>query len=146
MIISQKRRGDYMPRTRDLFRSQGHYPYMRKASGEREEIGRIRKAGRLAAEAVERSDPEGGKSPGGEWRPQEQSGEPHGGAATGSTQRNRRLTGANRERRRSGRSERAVWTGGRERSSRPGTLTPGWRLREGAAVTGERKAVTSDRP
>jgi len=38
---------------------------------------------RKAAESVERFDPEGGNSPGGEWRQREQPGEPVGGRATG---------------------------------------------------------------
>jgi len=38
---------------------------------------------RKAAESVERFDPEGDKSPGGEWRQRKQSGEPASGAATG---------------------------------------------------------------
>ena len=36
--------------------------------GEREAIGRVRQADQRAARAVERFDPEGGKSPEGEWR------------------------------------------------------------------------------
>jgi len=55
--------------------------------GEREEIGRIRKAGRPAAMSVERFDPEGPKSPKGEWRLVAQSGEPFGKAVTGPKQR-----------------------------------------------------------
>jgi len=38
---------------------------------------------RRAAESVERFDPEGDKSPGGEWRQRMQSGEPASRAATG---------------------------------------------------------------
>jgi len=51
--------------------------------GEREEIGRVRKADRSAAISVERFDPEGRKSPKGEWRLVAQSGEPLGKAETG---------------------------------------------------------------
>ena len=56
-------------------------------NGEREEIGRSRKAGRAVAEPVERFDPEGCKSPEGEWRSGKQSLEPAGKAATGQKQR-----------------------------------------------------------
>jgi hypothetical protein len=45
--------------------------------------GRIRQVDRQAAKAVERFDPEGGKSPGGEWRSQARQAEPSGGSATG---------------------------------------------------------------
>ena len=51
--------------------------------GEREEIGRIRKAGRQAANPAERFDPEGGKSPEGEWRQEAQSAGLVGEAGTG---------------------------------------------------------------
>jgi len=40
------------------------------------DTGRIRKASGKAAESVERFDPEGGKSPGGEWRQRKQQSEP----------------------------------------------------------------------
>jgi hypothetical protein len=40
-----------------------------RGSGERTEIGRVRKAGQLAASPAERFDPEGCNSPEGEWRP-----------------------------------------------------------------------------
>jgi hypothetical protein len=47
----------------------------------------------VAANAVERFDPEGRNSPEGEWRPREQPLEPRGSAATGLTRRSRRLPG-----------------------------------------------------
>jgi len=59
----------------------------RNGGGEREEIGRIRKASRKAAESVERFDPEGCKSPGGEWRQRKQLSGPARRAATGSKRR-----------------------------------------------------------
>ena len=87
----------------------------------------------------------GVKDPNGEWKSREQLLEPLEGAATGLTQRSRRPTGANRKRGWSERFERAVSTSGRKRSDRRGALTPGWRLRKEAAVTGERNAVASFR-
>jgi len=47
------------------------------------EIGRIRKADRTAATPIERFDPEGAKTPGGEWRWGERSDEFAGESATG---------------------------------------------------------------
>ena len=61
--------------------------------GEREEIGRIRKAGRRAAEAAERFDPDGGNSPKGERWQGKQSEAPSGGDATGQKQGSRRDRG-----------------------------------------------------
>jgi hypothetical protein len=55
----------------------------RMGCGERKEIGLIWKAGRTAATPVERFDPEGCKSPEGEWRLEEQPGKSAGKAATG---------------------------------------------------------------
>jgi hypothetical protein len=59
----------------------------RNGGGEREEIGRIRKVSRKAAESVERFDPEGCKSPGGEWRQRKQLSGPARSAATGPKRR-----------------------------------------------------------
>jgi hypothetical protein len=65
-------------------------PFNREnGGGEREGIGRIRKADRTAAEAAERFDPDGRKSPEGEWelrsRPKAQAGR----SATGQKLRSR---------------------------------------------------------
>jgi hypothetical protein len=55
----------------------------RNGGGEREEIGRVRKAGSQAANSVERVDPEGGKRPEEEWRQEAQPVTPSVEAATG---------------------------------------------------------------
>lgn len=107
-------------------------------------IGRIRKAGRRAAEATERFDPDGSKNPEGEWRLPEQSEALSGGDATGQKQGSRRDRGepvavvepmAERARKREG-------EGAKEQAR---TYDPGMEPLRGGAVAGEGKAVTSDR-
>ena len=58
-------------------------PIYRNGCGEREEIGRIRKASRFAANLVERFDPEGCKNPEGERRSEKQRTKLVAGFATG---------------------------------------------------------------
>jgi len=94
----------------------------------------------LAARSVERFDPEGGKSPRGEWRRKEQSARRAVEAATGLTLGSGRNRGEPKPV-----AERKGRTGGGngelgKRSSRPGTLTPEWRLRK------EQPLRASERP
>lgn len=106
----------------------------RTGCGERTEIGRIRKAGRSAANPVERFDPEGCNSPEGEWKSEEQPIELAASEATGL----KRRSGPDR-----GEPVRAVERKGRtgrtpvskvQRSSRSGTLTLEWRPRKGQSL------------
>jgi hypothetical protein len=112
--------------------------------GERWEIGRIRKAGRRAAEAAERFDPDGRNGPKGERRPWKQSEAPAGGDATGQTQGSRRNRGepvAGVERM----AERARKPGGEGAKEQARTFDPGMEALRGAAVAGEGKADPSCR-
>jgi len=112
--------------------------------GEREVIGRIRKAGRRAAEATERFDPDGSKNPEGEWRLPEQSEALSGGDATGQKQGSRRdrgEPGAGVERM----AERARKLGGEGAKEQARTFDPGMAALRGAVVAGEGKADPSCR-
>ena len=112
---------------------------LRGAKGDRAEG----EGGPACSRAGRRVDPEGGKIPEGEWR----------SVARRGSVRWKRQRAVREEAAVEGRDRKRQWSGrpnGRwklyrsERSSRSGTLTLGWRLREGAAVLGERKAVTSE--
>jgi hypothetical protein len=82
---------------------------------------------REAAESVERFDPEGDKSPGGEWRQRKQPSEPASEAATGLSEEAAFTWGKPVEAAEQ-RADRAVEPAGRPRSSRSGPLTPEWGL------------------
>ena len=112
--------------------------FIRTGGGEREEIGRIRQVDRQAAKAVERFDPEGGKSPGGEWRRQARQAEPGSGSATGPGNE-AAVTGAIREAVVEPKAERAWKPSGRKRRSRLGAETPKWEQPKGGSCCGRAK-------
>ena len=87
---------------------------------------------REAAETVERFDPEGGKSPGGEWRRRKQPSEPAGGMATGRGEEAAYDWGKPAE---AGepKADRARKPAGWSRRIRSGPLTLEWRLRKGSS-------------
>jgi hypothetical protein len=80
----------------------------------------------MAAETVERFDPEGSKIPGGEWRQRKQPGEPASDRRNGSTAEKHPSLRGKPAKGVEWKADRAEELAGRSRSSRLGTSTLEW--------------------